>query len=496
MTSTVSQPPSTGGPGAASVASRPPVPATMPTPTADPQAAAHTYQLDRAHVFHSWSAQASFAPMVVAGAQGSWVWDGDATTYLDFSSQLVFTNIGFGHPTVVAAIQEQAGLLATIAPQHANAARSQAARLIVERAPGNTVAADGTCDTAAFSHVFFTNGGADAIENAVRMARLHTGRRKVLARYRSYHGNTTTAINLTGDPRRWPNDYGAEGVVHFFGPYLYRSSFHATTPEQECARALEHLEQTIIFEGPSTIAAIVLESVPGTAGIMVPPPGYLSGVRALCDKYGILWIADEVMSGFGRTGRWFASELDAVDGRSAVPDLITFAKGVNSGYVPLGGVVVSPTVYATFGDRPFPGGLTYSGHPLACAAAVATIGVMTDEGVVENADRLGREIFGPTLAEIAERHPIVGEVRGVGAFWAVELVRDRQTREPLVPYNATGEANAPMAALAGACKRRGLLPFVNGSRTHVVPALNITDDEARYGLALLDEAITEVEDGL
>ncbi len=449
------------------------VPATAPQPVADPEAARRAYELDRAHVFHSWSAQAALDPMVIAGGQGSWVWDGDGTRYLDFSGQLVFTNLGFGHPAIVRAIQEQAATLAPVAPPHATAARSEAARLVVERAPGSR-----------FSHVFFTNGGADAIENAVRMARLHTGRRKVLARYRSYHGNTTTAINLTGDPRRWPNDYGAEGVVHFFGPFLYRSAFHATSEAEECERALRHLEQTIQLEGPSTIAAVVLESIPGTAGIMVPPPGYLAGVREICDRYGILWIADEVMSGFGRAGRWFACQLDGAE-----PDLVTFAKGVNSGYVPLGGVIVSRAVYDTFAQRPFPGGLTYSGHPLACAAAVAAITAMTDEGTVENADRLGREVIGPALAELAERHEIVGEVRGVGAFWAVELVRDSATREPLVPYAAAVPANAPMAALTKACLRRGLLPFVNGSRTHVVPALNIGDDEARYGLALLDEAL-------
>jgi taurine--2-oxoglutarate transaminase len=472
------------------------LPVTAPRPESDPDAAARTFELDRAHVFHSWSAQGTLNPLVVAGGQGSWVWDGDGAPYLDFSSQLVYTNIGLGHPKVVAAIQEQAATLATIAPQYANAARSEAARLIVERAPGQN-----------FSHVFFTNGGADAVENAVRMARLHTGRRKVLSRYRSYHGNTTTAINLTGDPRRWPNDYGAEGVVHFFGPFLYRSAFHATTQEEETARSLEHLEQLVQLEGPATIAAIVLESIPGTAGIMVPPPGYLRGVREICDRYGIVWIADEVMSGFGRAGRWFACELanpDAVGApapggaadRAVEPDLITFAKGVNSGYVPLGGVIVSRPIYATFADRVFPGGLTYSGHPLACAAAVATINAMVVDGVVENAARLGAEVFGPELTQIAARHEIVGEVRGTGAFWALELVRDRATRQPLVPFNAAGEANAPMVALAAACRRRGLLPFVNGSRTHVVPPLTITDEEARYGLALLDEALGEVESGL
>src|SRR3954447_5984326 len=462
---------------------RPAVPATAPSPAADPgraERAQRAYDLDLEYVFHSWLAQDRRNPFVVDGGQGSWVWDGAGTPYLDFSGQLVFTNLGFGHPRVVAAVAEQAAKLATVAPQHVNDQRSEAARLIVERAPGSD-----------FRQVFFTNGGAGAVENAVRMARLHTGRRKVISRYRSYHGNTTTAINLTGDPRRWPNDYGAEGVVHVFGPLLYRSAFSATTEQEECERALQHLEQTILLEGPATIAAIVLESIPGTAGIMVPPPGYLAGVRELCDRYGIMWIADEVMSGFGRAGRWFACELGG-----ARPDLVAFAKGVNSGYVPLGGVLVSRPIYETFAQRPFPGGLTYSGHPLACAAAVAAITAMTDEGMVENADRLGREVLGPGLREIAEQHRIVGEVRGVGALWALALVRDPATREALVPYNAAGAANAPMAALTKACLTRGLLPFVNGSRTHVVPALNIPDDEARWGLAVLDEALGEVETSL
>jgi len=474
----------------------PSLPATAPSPQPQPATAERTFELDRAHVFHSWSAQATLNPLVVAGARGSWVWDGEGRPYLDFSSQLVFTNVGIGHPAVVAAIQEQAAALCTVAPQHANEARSEAARLIVERAPGER-----------FTHVFFTNGGADGIENAVRMARLHTGRRKVLSRYRSYHGNTTTAINLTGDPRRWPNDYGAEGIVHFFGPFLYRSPFHSSTEAEECERALAHFEQVVELEGPNTIAAVVLESIPGTAGIMIPPPGYLRGVREICDRHGILWIADEVMAGFGRAGRWFGCELGnevptgpgrwaPAGGDDAEPDLIVFAKGVNSGYVPLGGVVVSADVVATFAHRVFPGGLTYSGHPLACAAAVATITAMEAEGMVGNAERLGREVFAPGLAELAARHEIIGDVRGTGAFWAVELVRDRVTRTPLVPYNASGEANAPMVTFGAACRRLGLLPFIHMNRTHVVPALNIPDEEARYGLELLDIALTEVEASL
>lgn len=280
------------------------------------------------------------------------------------------------------------------------------------------------------------------------MARLHTGRPKVLSAYRSYHGSTSTAINLTGDPRRWASDSGNAGVVRFWAPFLYRSPFYATTEAQECARALEHLEATIAFEGPATIAAIVLETIPGTAGIMTPPPGYLAGVRELCDRHGILLVLDEVMAGFGRTGAWFAA-----DHFDVVPDLLTFAKGVNSGYVPLGGVAISAAVADTFATRPYPGGLTYSGHPLACAAAVATLRVMAEEKIVEHAAHIGETVLGPGLRELADRHPSVGEVRGTGVFWALDLVRDRETREPLVPYNATGEANAPMAAFAAACKK-------------------------------------------
>ncbi len=427
------------------------------------------YELDRRHVFHSWSAQAQLKPMTVLAAQGSYVWDGEGNRLLDFSSQMVNTNIGHQHPRVVAAIAEQAAKLCTIAPAHVNAARSEAARLIAERTPGD------------LNRVFFTNAGADAVEHAVRMARLHTGRYKVLSRYRSYHGGTDTAINLTGDPRRWANDYGSSGVVHFFGPFLYRSAFHSETEEQETQRALEHLEQKIQLEGPATIAAVILESVPGTAGIMVPPPGYIKGVRELCDRHGIVFIADEVMAGFGRTGEWFA-----IDHFGVVPDLITFAKGVTSGYVPLGGVAISDKIYATFADRPYPGGLTYSGHPLATACAVATINAMADEDMVGNAARIGGQVLGPGLRELAQRHPSVGEVRGLGVFWAVELVADPVTREPLAPYGGSSPA---MNAVLAACKSGGLLPFANFNRIHVCPPCNVSDSEAAEGLAILDQAL-------
>lgn len=432
--------------------------------------------LDRAHVFHSWSAQAGLDLPVIAGGSGTVVWDHAGNRMLDFASQLVNVNIGHQHPAVVAAIQAQAAELATIGPATANLARGRAAQRILEKAP------DG------FAKVFFTNGGADANENAIRMARLHhaargeAGRETVLSTYRSYHGNTGAAIVATGDWRRMPNQY-ARGHAHFFGPYLYRSEFWATTPEEESARALHHLERVIQSEGPSTIAAILLESVPGTAGILVPPPGYLAGVRALCDRYGIVLILDEVMAGFGRTGRWFAFE-----GYDVVPDLITFAKGVNSGYVPVGGVIISDEISATFDDRVFPGGLTYSGHPLAAASIIASIDAMEREGIVDNARRIGAEAIGPALGELAEKHRLIGEVRGEGVFWAVELVSDRETREP-VGADVIGRLKKELSS-------RGLLPFAADNRIHVVPPCVVTDDEVAQAMSIYDEALTSVEEDL
>lgn len=439
---------------------------------ADSVASSSARRSDRRHVLHSWSAHGALEPVVVAGAAGAHFWDEDGRRWLDFSSQLVNVNVGHQHPTLIAAIQAQAGSLCTVAPYHANAATSEAARLIAELAPGD------------LNRVFFTNGGAEAIENAIRMARLHTGRHKVLTAYRSYHGATAGAIAATGDPRRWASEPSAPGFVKFWGPYPYRSAFHAADAAQECERALAHLADTLMVEGPHTIAAILLESVVGANGILVPPDGYLQGVRALCDAHGILMIADEVMAGFGRCGEWFA-----VDRWNVAPDLITFAKGVNSGYVPLGGVIMSDAVADSFATRAYPGGLTYSGHPLACAAAVACIGIYKEERLIARARRLGDEVIAPALHAIRERHPCVGDVRGLGAFWAIELVRDRITREPLVPFNASGPADAPMAEFATACKQRGLWPFVVSNRMHIVPPLIIDEQDLRDGLAIIDEAL-------
>ena len=443
----------------------------MTEQSANPTRGKEVFDLDRAHVFHSWSAQGQITPMPVAGGQGSYFWDYEGNKYLDFSCQLVFTNIGFQHPKVVKAIQDQAAKLATIAPQHANEARSEAAKRISDRAGEH------------LNKVFFTNAGADGVENAIRLTRLHTGKHKILSFYRSYHGNTTTAITATGDPRRWPNE-NATGHVHFFGPYLYRTVFWAKDEAEECQRALEHLEQVIIFEGPGTIAAILIESVVGTAGVLIPPVGYLEGVRALCDKYGIKWIADEVMSGFGRTGKWFAYQHSAAE-----PDLIVFAKGVNSGYVPLGGVIISDEIAASFKDRVFPGGLTYSGHPLATAAAVATIDAMTEEKIVEHAARVGQEVIKPLLEELMAKHKVIGEVRGLGVFWALDLVKDRATHEPLAPYGGSSPA---MNELMAACKKAGMIPFMNFNRIHVCPPCNVSEAEVREGIAILDAALASI----
>jgi taurine---2-oxoglutarate transaminase len=429
--------------------------------------------LDRKHVFHSWSAQGMIDPLPVKGALGSEFWDFDGNKYLDFSSQLVNVNIGHQHPKLVAAIQKAAGELCTIAPFHANEARSEAARLITERAPGD------------LNMVFFTNGGAEAAENAVRLAKQHTGRHKVMTTYRSYHGATGAAIALTGDPRRWANETGTSGVVHFWGPYPYRSPFHSNSEAQETERALQHVRETLMVEGPHTIAMIALETVVGTNGILVPPPGYLQGIRQICDEYGIVMMCDEVMAGFGRCGEWFA--VNAFD---VTPDLICFAKGVNSGYVPLGGVIISDKISATFKERPFPGGLTYSGHPLACASAVASINIFEEEGIIEHARKLGSDVIKPALDKIKANHPSVGDVRGLGAFWAIELVKNPETREPLVPYNAAGQAAAPMMELVGACKKQGLWPFNHFNRIHVCPPCTTSVADVERGLAILDDVLS------
>ncbi|OOR87794.1 aspartate aminotransferase family protein [Moraxella caviae] len=421
------------------------------------------FDADRAHVFHSWSIQSALKPLIIKSGLGSYLWDYEGKRYLDFSSQLINTNVGHQHPKVIAGIKTQLDTLTTIAPATANHARNEAAERLL------AIAGDD------FAKVFFTNAGADANENAIRMARLYTGRDKVLSSYRSYHGNTGAAIAATGDTRRVPNEY-SRGHVHFFSPYLYRSDFWATDEAQECERGLQHLRRVIEAEGASSIAAILLEALPGTAGVLVPPSGYMQGVRQLCDEFGIVLIMDEVMAGFGRTGKWFAHQHYNI-----TPDLITFAKGVNSGYVPAGGVIIHQKINAYFDDKSFPGGLTYSGHPLAMASIVATLDVMAQEHMIENADTIGNGVLAQGLKALADKHTIIGEVRGMGVFWALELVKNRHSKQKL----SADEMNTIKAALI----ERGLLPFIAENRIHVAPPCNVSTDEVAQALAIVDEVL-------
>jgi len=329
---------------------------------------------------------------------------------------------------------------------------------------------------------FFTNSGAEANENAIKLARLYTGRHKVIARYRSYHGASLGGISLTGDPRRWPNEPGMPGVVRMFDPYTYRCPAGHPDPCPVCTGA-PHLEEILQYEGPQTVAAVFLETVTGTNGIIPPPDGYLQSIREVCDRHGILLVFDEVMAGFGRTGRWFACEHWHV-----VPDIITVAKGINSGYVPLGAMIFRRHIADWVRDKLFPGGLTYAGHPIACASAVASIEAFREEGVVENAAEVGAYL-GERLRGLAKTHASIGEVRGLGCFWGVELVKNRETREMLVPYNASGETAAPVARLAKAALQRGLYLMTHWNVIMVVPPLTITREEVDEGLAILDEAL-------
>src|SRR5437867_10012508 len=422
------------------------------------------------YVLYSWSVQDAINPIAVAGAEGRHFWDYDGKRYLDFASQLINVSIGFGHPKVVAAIKEQAETLATIGPPMATESRSRLGKLLAEVTPGDLAMS------------FFTNGGAEANENAIKLARWYTGRHKVIVRYRAYHGATAGAITLTGDPRRWPAEPGIPGVVRMLDPYTYRCPAGHPDPCPVCTGG-PHLEEILMYEGPETVAAVILETVTGTNGVIPPPPGYLQSIRETCDRHGVLLILDEIMAGFGRTGKWFACENWDV-----VPDILTLAKGINSGYVPLGAMVISERIADWVRDKYFAGGLTYSGHPLACAAAVASIEAFREEGIVENAAAMG-EVLEEELPKLADRHESIGEVRGLGLFYGVELVKDRATREPLVPFNASGEASAPMAKVSRAALANGLYLMTHWNVIIVAPPLTITRDELDEGLEKLDEAL-------
>jgi taurine---2-oxoglutarate transaminase len=430
---------------------------------------------DRQYLIHSWSVQSALNPIPVAGGEGRYFWDYSGKRYLDFAAQLVNLALGHQHPKLVAAIKEQADRLATIAPGIANDKRSELARLVAECMPGD------------LNRTFFTNGGAEANENAIKLARWVTGRDKIVVRYRSYHGATAGAITATGDPRRWFAEPGVPGFVRMFDPYTYRCPAGHPDPCPVCTGG-PHLEEILMYEGPQNVAAVMLETVTGTNGIIVPPDGYLQSIRETCDRHGILLVLDEVMAGWGRTGRWFGC-----DNWDVVPDIITTAKGINSGYVPLGAMTVRDHVYDAIKDRFFAGGLTYSGHPLACAVGVASIEAFREEGIVENSAAMG-EYLREKLTLLAQEHPSIGEVRGLGLFWGLELVRNRETREPLVPFNAGGEAAEPMTRVMKACLDRGLYPFVHWNVFAITPPLNITREELDEGLEILDEALAVADE--
>ncbi|MDX6513758.1 MAG: taurine---2-oxoglutarate transaminase [Gaiellaceae bacterium] len=447
----------------------------MATVEANAQLGNQVVEDAKRYVLHSWSVQDQLNPIAVAGADGRYFWDYDGKRYLDFASQLVNVSIGHQHPRIVAAIKEQADKLCTIGPPMATEARSTLGRLLAEVTPGD------------LSMSFFTNGGAEANENAIKLARWYTGRHKIIARYRSYHGATGGAITLTGDPRRWPAEPGIPGVVRMLDPYTYRCPAGHPDPCPVCSGA-PHLEEILQYEGAHTVAAVILETVVGTNGIIVPPDGYLQSIRETCDRHGILLICDEVMAGFGRTGKWFACENWDV-----VPDILTVAKGINSGYVPLGAMVVREPIAAWARDKYFAGGLTYSGHPLACATGVASIEAFREEGIVESAAERGDD-FARGLADLQEKHPSIGDVRGLGCFWGLELVKNRETREPLVPFNAAGEAAAPIGRVAKAGLERGLYLMTHWNVVMVCPPLNITREELDEGLAILDEVLTVADE--
>jgi taurine--2-oxoglutarate transaminase len=418
----------------------------------------------------SWSAQGGAAPMVVRGGEGSWFWDDNGKRYLDFQSQLVNLNLGHQHPDLVQAIKDQADRLCYIGPGMANDMRSELAEAIAQVTPGD------------LHSTFFTSGGAAAVENAIRLARHVTGRQKVVSRYRSYHGATAGALAVTGEPRRWLNEPGPTGVVRMLDPYCYRCPMGHTAACGVCT-ATPHVEELLMYENPNTVAAIIVEPITGTNGIIVPPDGYLQGLRDLCDKYGIMLIFDEVMSGFGRTGKWFACDHWGV-----TPDILCVAKGLNSGYVPLGAMVVRQHLSDWMKSNVFPGGLTYSGHPLACASGVASIRVYQRDGIVENAAARGEQLA-TRLQTMMDKYQVIGEVRGRGLFWGVELVNDRATREPFVPFNAKGPANQPMSRLMTEAMSRGLYLSAFSNIIRIAPPLVITADEIDLGCDMFDEVM-------
>ena len=425
------------------------------------------------HSFWTWSAQAQVTPIPVKRAKGVYFWDVNDKRYLDLNSMVMCVNIGHGDERVINAIIEQARELPFAGPPMATKPRALLGKLLSEITPGN------------LNRFLFTLGGADANENAIKLARAYTGRHKILSRYRSYHGASAGAIALTGDPRRiaWEPNL-MPGVVHFLDPYRYRSTFHGANvhiSEKEFARDyVNHLEEIIQYEGPQTIAAILLETVTGTNGVIIPPDGYLQGVRELCDKYGILLIADEVMSGFGRTGKWFA-----VEHWNVIPDMITMAKGLTSAYAPLGALAMREEIAEFFNQRVYQGGLTYNAHPISLAAAIANIQVLRDDRLVEKAHAMGPTLK-RMLTDLGEQHPSVGDVRSIGLFGIIELVRDRKTKEPMAPFNGS---SPEMTALRKYLLDHGVFVYTHWHTVLIIPPLIISEEQLAEGMAVLDKAL-------
>ena len=419
--------------------------------------------LSKKHTLFEWSAQAQVDPIPVARAKGVYFWTPEGKRFLDFNSQLMSVNIGHGDPRVIEAIARQAATLSYANPFMATEVRALLGAKLAQLTPGD------------IDVFFFTNGGAEANENAIKIARAFTGRHKILARYRSYHGATAGAMSLTGDPRRWAAEPGIPGVIRVFDPY------HGIERGWDSAeQALANLAEVIQLEGPQTIAAFILEPITGTNGILLPPDGYLEGVREICSQHGIVMIADEVMSGFGRTGKWFA-----VDHWNVVPDLMTMAKGLTSSYLPLGAVGMRQHIAHAFQNQVFYGGLTYNSHPMGCAAALATIRVYEEDGLIENARQMG-VVMKQLLSDLEARHPSVGEVRSIGLFGVVELVRGRRTRQPMAPFNATSDE---MIALGRFFREQGLYTFLRWNTFFTNPPLCITEEQLREGFVVLDRGL-------
>jgi taurine--2-oxoglutarate transaminase len=426
------------------------------------------------YTLQSWSKQKGLNPIPVKGGEGIYFWDFEGNRYSDMSSQLVNLNLGHGNRAIIDAIKEQAEKYCFVSPAYASEPRAKLAKMIVELMPDN------------MGKVFFTNGGADANENAVKMARMFTGRNKVFSRYRSYHGSTFGAGNLTGEPRRYPLEPGIPGFVKFFDPYLYREKIKFSSEREAAEYYVDKLREQVCYEGPQNVAAIVLETVTGSNGVIIPPEGYLQGVRKICDDYGIIMICDEVMAGFGRTGKMFAFEHFGVK-----PDMVTFAKGVTCGYIQLGGVVVSKEIAAYFDDNLLSCGLTYSGHPLACAAGVACINYYKENNVLENVEKSGK-VLGKLLEELKAKHKCVGDVRYIGLFSAIELVRDKVTKEPLVPYGA--DTKGVMKSIVGRLAKQGFMTYSHENMVLVAPPLIITPEQLSEEMAKMDKVLSEVDD--